>query len=450
MEESLSQQSKKWQNEIETLSQLKNQSQNELTALEQKLAAEAAEKAALESTLAQQTGELEGKIKSLSDQQSQNQAELASLQDQLNRAEADKAELQEASAAEATEKAALESTLAQQTGELEGEIRSLSDQQSQNQAELAGLQDLLNKAEADKAALESASAARVGELEGKSKQLQGELEQKLNQLAGLEGDIKASEDKIAGLEKGYGELKNVYEAGGKQAKKLAEDLAAAQQVLKDTEGELGRTRANLEETSGELEEALELENRRRDVARQIEDEFRKHGIAADVDSGTGDVIIDFGKDYFDSDSYDLKPGMERTLRKAIPLYAKSLFATDSDVANISSVEIIGFASPTYGGEPVNPVGLSAENRTAVNYNLDLSYERARSIFEYVFDTKKMKFDQQGIMLPLIKVTGRSFFTEKINLEDTGNLSKEEFCRQYNCNQSQRVIIKFGLSEKGGS
>jgi hypothetical protein len=51
------------------------------------------------------------------------------------------------------------------------------------------------------------------------------------------------------------------------------------------------------------------------------------------------------------------------------------------------------------------------------------------------------------MLPLIKVTGRSFFTEQVNLEDADKLSRREFCKVYNCLKSQRVIIKFGLTEK---
>ena len=56
---------------------------------------------------------------------------------------------------------------------------------------------------------------------------------------------------------------------------------------------------------------------------------------------TGDVILDFGDDYFETDSYDLKPGMEVTIRKAIPVYAQSLFGTEELASEISSVEIIG-------------------------------------------------------------------------------------------------------------
>jgi hypothetical protein len=51
---------------------------------------------------------------------------------------------------------------------------------------------------------------------------------------------------------------------------------------------------------------------------------------------------------------------------------------------------------------------------------------------------------------LIKVTGRSFFTEEVNPEDTGNLTREEFCKQYNCYESQRVIIRFELTRKENS
>jgi hypothetical protein len=96
------------------------------------------------------------------------------------------------------------------------------------------------------------------------------------------------------------------------------------------------------------------------------------------------------------------------------------------------------------------MNLSVDNRRAVNYNLDLSYKRARSIFRYAFDTENFSFDYQNTMLPLLNVTGRSFFAEDIDPNDLGNLTIDEFCGLYNCKKSQRVIIKFGLIEKGES
>jgi outer membrane protein OmpA-like peptidoglycan-associated protein len=218
--------------------------------------------------------------------------------------------------------------------------------------------------------------------------------------------------------------------------KTADDLGKAEEALADTEKE--------------LEDALRLAKRREDVAKSIKDNFANNGIDADVDVKTGDVILDFGNDYFATNSHSLRQGMEDTLRKAIPVYARSLFGTAESASEISSVEIIGLASPTYGGKPIDPTSLSSDDRIAVNYNLDLSYRRARSIFEYVFDTTNMEFDHQNTMLPLINVTGRSFFSEEIKPGDTGNLSLDEFCGQYNCKKAQRVIIKFGLLERGAT
>ena len=62
--------------------------------------------------------------------------------------------------------------------------------------------------------------------------------------------------------------------------------------------------------------------------------------------------------------------------------------SDKETADkVKSVELIGFASPTYRGKYVDPDSLRAGDREAANYNLDLSYYRARSIYEYIFDKK---------------------------------------------------------------
>ena len=461
LKKTLTEETESLQGQIEELAGKHDESKNLLATLEQQLAAETAEKATLESKLSEDTKKLQGVIEDLSGKQHQSLSELVSLQDKL--------------AAEAEEKAALEDALSQQSKSLEDQLKALLGQHNQSQAEIAELEGKLQDEAEQKAALENASATEIKGLEEMYDKLKGELDDKKKKLAGLEDDIKGREDKMAGLEEANAEqvaglgdkisgLQDEFDKRSQEADKLADELGAAQQALKatsadlekaqsklaDTSDELGKAQTKLADTSDELGKALELAKRRQDVAKQIQDNFKDHGIAAEVDSGTGDVILDFGKDYFDTDSFKLKSGMKRTIRKAIPVYAQSLFATESDVAKISAIEIIGFASPTYGGELVDPVGLSAENRTAINYNLDLSYERARSIFDYAFDPKKIEFDHQDTMLSLIKVTGRSFFTEKIDLESSSNLSKEEFCKQNNCSKSQRVIIKFGLSEKGAS
>ena len=334
--------------------------------------------------------------------------------------------------------------------------------QDEGLEKLAALKDALNDKEAEIAEpLANANLADVDNLEKQYDGLKEDYDKKQFELAALEEGLKASADEKAklkaehdgqlkALERNYKNLKNSYDDGRGEVAKLGSDLEGTQQRLKKAEDELARAQATLADASGDLKKAVELAQRRKDLAKRIQDNFKDHGVVAEVDDETGDVILDFGEDYFETDSHQLKRGMERTIRKAIPVYAESLFGSEMLASLISSVEIIGFASATYGGKPVNPTGLSIDNRTAINYNLDLSYKRARSIFEYVFDTDKIRFDYQNTMVPLINVTGRSFFAEKVDPDITGDLSLDEFCAQYNCKKSQRVIIKFGLEQKGES
>lgn len=140
--------------------------------------------------------------------------------------------------------------------------------------------------------------------------------------------------------------------------------------------------------------------------------------------------------------------MRSVLEKAMPAYSASLFDDPKVSSKIQAVEIVGFASPTYKGKFINPKSLDPDDRKAVNYNLDLSYNRARSIFNYVFDKNKMAFKHQKQLLPLVKVTGRSFLSgaddERTPAASAG--SAEEFCRKNDCAKLQRVIIKFQLKD----
>src|SRR5690606_2806687 len=104
-------------------------------------------------------------------------------------------------------------------------------------------------------------------------------------------------------------------------------------------------------------------------------------------------------------------------------------------------------SPTYRGKYVDPQSLSQDDRTAVNYNLDLSYQRARSIFNQIFDTKKMQYENQKKLLPLVKVTGRSFLSDGVKGKDLkSGMDHKEYCAKYNCKKEQKVIIKFNLRD----
>src|SRR5205823_6386783 len=144
-----------------------------------------------------------------------------------------------------------------------------------------------------------------------------------------------------------------------------------------------------------LQGTLAKLNQQRELANRIKDNFKKAGINADVDLKTGDVTINFQNEYFDTGSANLKGGMLQILKKFMPEYAKSLFQDPKIASRIANVEIVGFASPTYKGKYVDPSSLSQEDRAAVNFNMDLSYQRAKSIFEPMFNTQLMQFQHQS-------------------------------------------------------
>lgn len=229
-----------------------------------------------------------------------------------------------------------------------------------------------------------------------------------------------------------------------QAEKVQGDLdqtLLAKNELAQKAQQLEGSNQNLSRDVARLKEMADAKNK---IIRKIASNLKKAGIEASVDGKTGDVVISFGEEYFETGKAALKPGMEQILRKFMPTYSDSLLSDPETAEKINSIEIVGFASPTYKGKYVDPKSLKADNKEAINYNLDLSYYRARSIFDYVFDTNKMNYKYQNEILPIVKVTGRSFLAEGENPEDAKKMSQKEYCKKYDCKKSQRVMIKFNM------
>lgn len=306
-------------------------------------------------------------------------------------------------------------------------LRELSAQETKYKETAAELSRAHQAAEArEKKAFEQGIARERLSAEAKlarEREYRGEVE-KRNQLynqklAALNGELENTRGSIKSMEGKYQESMNALKRSNDT---LARNLSASNEKLQE----------------------------QRRLAERIKNNFQKAGISADVDLKTGDVMIQFANEYFESGSSDLKPGMRNTLERMIPVYAKSLLQDPKVAERINSVEVVGFASPTYQGKYVNPDSLNPEDRTAVNYNMDLSYQRAKAIFEHIFDTKKMNFPDQKRLLPLVKVSGRSYLaTDKVAGKDGRSLSSGQtgYCSQFDCKKTQRVIIKFNLRDE---
>jgi hypothetical protein len=331
--------------------------------------------------------------------------------------------------------------------------------QAKSEQEIENLKAKSEQAESQLAQVATSLDAKTSELEKARTNLAQKEMEKARLKSKLEETQASVDAKMAAAREQF-EAERQKDRDAFDAQMKGMQLSAAEKEAKETEyraqaaakeAELGRRlsemQGKIKDTESQLAGARAQANARKVLANSIAKAFAKSGVKSGVDANTGDVVIDFGDNYFDTGRSDLKPEMTGVLENTLPAYARGLFADPKVASKISSVEMIGYASPTYKGRYVDPESLDPDDRKAVSYNLDLSYQRAKSIFSYVFDTNKMSFEHQRTLLPLVKVTGRSFLEEaKKQRGIAAGTSIKDFCKQYDCKKAQRVIIKINLKD----
>ncbi len=262
-----------------------------------------------------------------------------------------------------------------------------------------------------------------------SKKAEAQLKEQMSLL------LKEKEVKIADLEKSYGSKFT-------DLSKKQNELMGQVKSLEFAHGKV----------SAELKSFNDKENLIKELVKNLKTNFAKNGVEADVNSKTGEVTLKFLQVYFDQGKSNLKDEMKVMLSKFMPAYTNALFSVPNASEKIDSIEIIGFASPTFDKKYIDPKSIKPNQLPAVSYNLDLSYKRAKSIFEFIYDTKKMKYDFQNNAFSISKVSGRSFLDGKEvvgneverKLASTSPLTTEEYCLKYDCQSQQKVVIKFYL------
>lgn len=379
--------------------------------------------------------EVENKKKAIAE----NEIKIAKAQEQL---ESKLVELKAALKNKEISKKAYEQKMAVLEKENQDRLDALNEQIAGNEKDLKQSQARLGQLSSDLEKTKGELTTKnmeVGDLKSKLGSIENDYQQKMDSMKG-QFEAEKARDK-AKLE---GELKNAKMGAAEKAKRLADFEASA----KAKERELGQKLAGLTKDLGEkekeLKKAMEERDLRKDVANEIKKGFEKAGVRADIDLQTGEVMLDFGDAYFETDSAKLNADMKSILEKAMPVYAKSLFGNDKVKDKISAVEIVGFASPTYGGKFVDPSSPKKHDKEALKYNMDLSYKRAKSIFSHILDDKNMEFDHQKDMYPVMKVSGRSFLeVMKVKNVQPGT----DFCKANDCKKSQRVVIRFSMDGK---
>lgn len=324
---------------------------------------------------------------------------------------------------------------------LDQELTSVQTQKAALDAELEKVQNEVAMTKAELEATKQQFEQQVSDLQGQKDTLEAQrskLENQKNLLSSQKNQLKKINQKLAKVNNKLDKEKKQLTAVTKQLDQEKQQLAKEKSQLKNEKSKLSK----------DLRKAQEILNAKKKLAKQIKENFNKAGIKADVDPGTGEVVLAFGDSYFDAGKARLKTDMRDTLNKFMPIYAESILKDPKIAEKIKAVDIVGFSSPTYRGRYVNPNSLKPEDRKALEYNTNLSIERAKSVFKHIIDTKKLKYARQRQITPLLKVSGRSYFSGALKgRAPAKEMSKKEFCKLYDCKKEQRVIIKFELDQK---
>ncbi len=346
---------------------------------------------------------------------------------------------------------AYQKKLKQLQGEAELKVLAIEQQKKEAYTQLQNTKSQLSQTKNQLTSTEGQLKVSQGELNKRGQEI-ADLSNQLGNAAavtkakmdGLKGQFEAERATERGnFEKALRNQKNLSQT--EIAKREGQFKAAADAKERKLAGELAGLAGQLKSTEGQLNAVKAELSARKGIAKEIKKGFDKLGIKADIDLESGDVLLDFGQAYFENDSSQLKEDMRNVLRKAMPVYSKSLFGNPTVSNQISAVEVIGFASPTYRGKFVNPNSNKPEDREALKYNMDLSYKRAKSIFNYIIDEKEINFDHRDNLVPNLKVSGRSFLD--LMKMDRNVASADEYCKKNDCKKSQRVIIRFSMDKK---
>lgn len=218
-------------------------------------------------------------------------------------------------------------------------------------------------------------------------------------------------------------------------------------LLRNVKEEASLYKGKFSKVKNKLAKVGEKEIITNKIANELRKAFKNNGFSErelGVISDNGDFQIPFKPYFFQINKYSLNKKMKKILKDVIPIYANSIFSNSKLSKWVKDIEIVGYSSPTFKTKYINPKNLTSKNQNAINYNLDLSYKRARSVYRYIFDKKKISFNYQNKLFLKTKVSGKSFMQENVKRLPAARLSAKKYCKEYNCYKQQKVIIRVNL------
>ena len=228
-----------------------------------------------------------------------------------------------------------------------------------------------------------------------------------------------------------------------------QQLKQTQQQLKQTQQKMKKQAAYKEQEIKKLKNQAYHKELRKVIASNMAVRFKDLGIDVALDRKTGKIFLRSDQSYlFANDSFTVQEDMQLKLKKLIPVYAEELLNNPKISPLITDINIVGHASPRFEGKPVDPI--KADSR-AYRFNMRLSINRANAVANHIFHRQFGDFSNKEKFRGLLAVSGMSF-SRPISAEQNQNALQEVPDKQqgpcgiYDCTQSRRVEISFGLRE----
>ncbi len=222
-----------------------------------------------------------------------------------------------------------------------------------------------------------------------------------------------------------------------KARELGEAEGQFAAALAATEEQLERERELTAEVRKQLDEA------RQRIVEQLAHNFRDvfDDSAVEIDEKTGRVKLNFQESYFVRGSFELSEDMKEFLRVVIPRYARSIYDNPEAAKHIESLKISGMTSPVYRGRYVDINDTSPATARARKFNMSLSENRARAMYNFIFDENEIgDYEYRERMKADMSTSAVGYQDAKpVPAELVGKIAK---CEEYDCRQEQATILQF--------
>lgn len=337
-------------------------------------------------------------------------------------------------------------TLAQFDQEKAAHARTREDLDRLRQESQETLKATLEKERQAKLSVEARLSRLQAQAAGEQEQLSGirkklaEAEQALNQAKTESARLAASNQAMKGRQQGLeSELKNAQQGFEKKLGAAQTEAEGWRKKAQALQGRLGALE-NQNQAQGRKLASLDGELRQA-IAKNLVKGFEGSGVAATVNPTSGTLIVSMDALQFLNGTAELSETAKRQLRSLIPTYAKSLFGETSRAGRISEIRISGHASPRFGFNYVDP---KAADKTAKEYNLDLSRRRSQAIADFLFGNEIGTYPHKAEMRIYTRSEG---FGHNHPVRAPAGLAAAEPCGPYDCAKSRRVEISFQLKDE---